>query len=441
MSVHLEGALNRQRMTGFQWQIVGLCVLLNIIDGFDVMVMAFTAAAVSEHWGLSGTELGFLLSVGLLGMTAGSLVLAPWADRLGRRPLIMICLLISGMGMVASSFSQTHTQLGWLRFVTGLGIGGILASANVIACEYASAKWRNFAISLLSVGYALGATFGGLVAVYLVSRFGWQSVFMVGGVATLLMVLWVYWALPESLAFLLAKRPRHALSKVNDLNARLQLPPLAELPLVPSAQAAAKQSLSALLNREFRGASLGLWVTFFLTMFGFYFVMSWTPKLLTVSGLSAEQGMTGGILLSIGGIFGAVLYGLVTTRFSVFHTQLVFFILTAVLMVGFVYSIDLGALAFLFGLGLGVCVNGCVASLYAKAPTLYPSHIRTTGVGFGIGVGRIGGILSPMVAGSLLDQNWTPTTLYGVYALLFLLALLGLLYMHTQSGLVTRKGA
>ena len=161
MDINLKARVDNGPMVRFQWLAIGICIVLNMIDGFDVLVMAFTAASVSAEWGLSGAQIGMLLSAGLFGMAAGSLFLAPWADRIGRRPLILLCLAVSGTGMLLSALSQTPVQLAFLRGLTGLGIGGILASSNVIASEYASKRWRGLAVSLQSTGYALGATLGG----------------------------------------------------------------------------------------------------------------------------------------------------------------------------------------------------------------------------------------------------------------------------------------
>ncbi len=217
MELKLREILNHKSMNSYQWFVVILCVFLIIVDGFDVMVMAFTAAAVSKEWVLTGSQLGGLLSAGLVGMAMGSIFLAPWADKKGRRPLILFCLLISGIGMILSALVQSALQLGILRFVTGLGIGGILASSNVLASEYASNRWRSLAVSLQPTGYAIGATIGGLIAVILIDQFGWRSVFLTGGIMTFVMLIVTYFTLPESLEFLLVKKPTNALERINSL--------------------------------------------------------------------------------------------------------------------------------------------------------------------------------------------------------------------------------
>ncbi|VXC79663.1 Benzoate transport [Pseudomonas sp. 8Z] len=425
----LRQIVDQEPMRGFQWVAIAVCVVLNMIDGFDVLVMAFTASSVTSEWSLSGAELGMLLSAGLLGMALGSLLLAPWADRIGRRPLILLCLVLSGTGMVLSSLSQSPMQLALLRGLTGLGIGGILASSNVIASEYANARWRGLAVSLQSTGYALGATLGGLLAVWLLSHWGWRSVFLTGGLITFAAIGLVLLWLPESLDFLLSKQPRNALQRVNDLAVRLQQPRLSALPVRPVQVAGSSNPVLRLFEPTLLRSTLLIWLLFFLVMFGFYFIMSWTPKLLTSSGLSVQQGVTGGVLLSVGGIFGATLLGLLSARFALPRVLAAFMLITAVMLLVFttIGSSYLAALG--MGLLIGLFSNGCVAGLYALSPLLYGASIRATGVGWAIGIGRGGAILSPTVAGLMLDGGWQPLELYGWFALVFVAAALLLLVL------------
>lgn len=410
MNTDLKQRLDNDPMGRFQYLAIGICIVLNMIDGFDVLVMAFTASSVSAEWTLNGAQVGLLLSAGLFGMAAGSLFLAPWADRFGRRPLILLCLALSGIGMLLSAMSQSPLQLALLRGLTGLGIGGILASSNVIASEYASKRWRGLAVSLQSTGYALGATLGGLLAVWLLGHWGWRSVFLFGGIVTVLVIPLVLLWLPESLDFLLARRPANALARVNRLAARLGQPALAQLPTAMAREQGAART------------TLVIWLLFFLVMFGFYFVMSWTPKLLVAAGLSAQQGITGGVLLSVGGILGAALIGGLASRWPLTRVLALFMLITAVLLVLFVVNGASVSAALALGLLIGLFSNGCVAGLYALSPVVYDASVRATGVGWGIGIGRMGAILSPTVAGMLLDGGWQPLHLYGVFASVFVLA-------------------
>lgn len=433
MNQDLKQRLEQGPMGAFQCLAIGICIVLNMIDGFDVLVMAFTAASVSAEWQLNGAQIGLLLSAGLFGMAGGSLFIAPWADRFGRRPLILGCLLLSGVGMLLSAISHSPLQLALLRGLTGLGIGGILASSNVIAAEYASRRWRGLAVSLQSTGYALGATLGGLLAVWLLSHWGWRSVFVFGGIVTLLVIPLVLLWLPESLDFLLARRPADALLRVNRLARRLGHPPLARLPAAGLREEGVGSGFGQLFAGPMRRTTLLIWLLFFLVMFGFYFVMSWTPKLLVAAGLSAQQGITGGVLLSIGGIFGAALIGGLSSRWPLTRVLSLFMLLTAGLLVLFVGSASSIAAALGLGLLIGLFANGCVAGLYALSPAVYDASVRATGVGWGIGIGRIGAIVSPTVAGVLLDAGWQPLHLYGVFAVVFVLAAACLLLLRPAS--------
>lgn len=398
MNRDLRRTLDDEPMRPFQWLAVAVCIVLNLIDGFDVLVMAFTASSVAAEWNLGGAEIGLLLSAGLFGMAAGSLFIAPWADRWGRRPLILACLALSGLGMLASALSQAAWQLALLRGLTGLGIGGILASSNVIASEYASRRWRGLAVSLQSTGYALGATLGGLLAVWLIGAWGWRSVFVFGAGLTLAVIPLVCLCLPESLDFLLARRPPRALQRVNALARRLGRAALAELPSPPGGGAEHGSRLARLLCVAQRRTTLLLWALFFLVMFGFYFIMSWTPKLLVAAGLSTAQGITGGTLLSIGGIFGAALLGGLAARFRLERVLALFMLLTAALLALFSLSAGLPGAALPLGLLIGLCANACVAGLYALAPSLYDAPVRATGVGWG----------SASVAAGRSSRRWWP---------------------------------
>ena len=417
MSLPFRERIDASPMSRFQWSAIAICVLLNVLDGFDVLVMAFTAAGVSEEWRLSPSHLGLLLSAGLVGMALGSLFLAPRADRIGRRRMILLCLFVTSGGMLLSAVSQDAVQLGATRVLTGIGIGGILASSNVIAAEYANARWRGLAVSLNSTGYAIGATVGGVVAAVLQGTGGWRSVFLFGGVATALLIPVVLWRLPESLDFLLARRPANALDRLNALLASMKQPAAGALP-AGGAPSTGRGNLRQLVSRPVRRNTVLTWIAFFAVMFGFYFVTSWTPKLLVESGLSATEGITGGVLLNLGGIFGTALLGLLTTRWALRRVLIGYAALTALLLAVFVPSTSVLVAAFGVGALIGLFVNGCVAGLYVLTVSTYPVSMRATGVGWGIGVGRIGAILSPVVVGRLLDGGWTATQVYLLVAAL-----------------------
>ena len=432
MNSPVSQLMDEKPMVSFQWGVIALCFLINMLDGFDVLVMAFTAASVSAHWGLNGISLGYLLSAGLVGMAIGSLFIAPWADRVGRRPLIIVCVGIAGSGMIASSQAESVEILGVLRLVTGLGIGGILASSYVIAGEYANKRWRGLAISLQSTAYALGATIGGLIAAQMIPALGWRSVFLYGGIVTLATLPILFLWLPESIAFLISRQPDRALERVNRLLTRVKISPLRELPVANAdARMALRMTFAQLFSPKLLRSTLLIWAAFFLVMFGFYFVMSWTPRLLVSAGLSNQQGITGGVLLNVGGIFGTALIGLLAARFSLSKVLMVYLLINACLLAMFVRFTDNLNLAFMLAALIGIFVNGCVAGLYAMTPAIYDATLRVTALGWAIGVGRSGAILSPLVAGSLIDARWTPAHLYLLFAVAFVAAAVAVGLLNT----------
>ncbi|GAA2935580.1 MFS transporter [Streptomyces enissocaesilis] len=417
-------------MSRFQWGAITVCVLLNTLDGFDVLVMAFTGKAVSAEWELSPSQLGLLLSAGLVGMALGAMCVAPWADRIGRRPVILGCLVVAAAGMLLSSVSQSPVQLGALRVLTGVGIGGVLAGSNVIAGEYASRRWRGLAVSLNSTGYAVGATVGGLLAVSMIEGSGWRSVFLAGGLATAAAVPLAFFLLPESVDFLVSRRPERALERINVLARRMGQPPLESLPGPTAVPSGIGAGFRELLSPALRRSTLLLWSAFFLVMAGFYFVTSWTPTLLVEAGLSGTQGLTGGTLLNLGGIFGAAGLGALAARFALRSVLMVYLITTAVMLSAFIASTSSLGAAFALGAVIGLFANGSVAGLYALTPATYGTGIRATGLGSALAVGRIGAILAPTVAGGLLDSGWTPESLYLSVGVIFVATAALLLLMR-----------
>ncbi len=409
-----EGAMSR-----FQWVAVAICVMLVMLDGFDVLVMAFTASSVAAEWKLNGAQLGLLFSAGLVGMAVGSLFVAPLADRMGRQPVIVLCLIVIAAGMLLSGIAQSHLQLVGLRGLTGVGIGGMLASVGIITAEYSSQKWRSTAVALQATGYPIGATLGGLVAAWLLQHYGWRSVFVFGGLSTAVMIPVVLWRLPESVDFLIARRPAGALEKLNRILGFMERPALQQLPERAAYGAAAPEgnAVAGLFKNGLARPTLMLWAAFFLLMFSVYFSLSWTPKLLVQAGLSAQQGVTGGVLINLGGIVGGSLFGALALRMRLAHLTVAAFLVYALFTALFGAVSGALGLAFAAAFGMGVFLFASMAGLYAFAPVTYPAAVRTTGLGWAIGIGRIGAILAPLTAGLLLDGGWQPASLYYAYAL------------------------
>ena len=430
MSQDLQRRLAQGPITAFQLTVIALCVGLNMLDGFDVLAMSFAASGVKADWHLLDGQLGALLSAGLVGMGLGSLTLGPCADRWGRRMVVLLSVALAGLGMLGSAFADNYAQLLSLRVLTGVGIGGTIASVAVIVSEYAPDTLRGTALAIYATGYSIGATIGGLLAAFAIPRYGWRAAFVIGGTLSLLMLPLAWRKLPESLDFLLTRRPPSGLRRVNTLLQRMGQTSLTVLPEpapLTVSNRSGQGSVGAQLRLLMRPATLLVWIVFFCTMASFYFILSWTPRLLNAAGLSAGAGLTGGVLLNLGGIAGCGLFAAAAARADTHRLLFGALIGSALLIVVFGLVMSRPDIALLWtALLLGVIANAAMAGLYAVGPPLYPTAVRTTGMGWAIGIGRFGAILAPLASGALLDRGWLPAQLYFFFSAPFVIAALAL---------------
>lgn len=428
----LASMIDHEPMTPFQTMAVGVCMVLNMIDGFDVLAISFAAPLLSEEFGLAPEQLGLLFSSGLAGMAAGSLFVAPLADRMGRRWMTLASVVGVTVGMFLSAFTQTAPQLAFARVVTGLGIGAMLPSLATVVAEYSSARRRELCVVVMSTGYPIGATIGGIAAVFIIRSFGWRGIFVFGGLMSLAMIPIASRALPESLAFLVARRPAGALERVNLLMRRLGRRELERMPEARKQEE--KASVADLVRGRLGASSAALWTAFFCVMASFYFVVSWTPKLLVNAGLRPEQGISGGVLLNVGGIVGALVLGLLAARVGPFRIVALTMLAGAVAVVAFGYLAVSLAVAMVLALVVGYFQFGAMVGLYAIMPSVYPAEVRNTGAGLSIGVGRIGAIVSPYLAGVLLQAGWSSSATYLVFAVPLVVAAVATLLLAGLRG-------
>ena len=407
-------------MSVFQIQTVFICTLINMLDGFDVLVMSFAAASVSSEWTLTPYQLGILLSAGLFGMAIGSISLGALADRLGRKRLVNICLVIVTAGMFASAYSENQEQLLAFRFVTGIGIGGMLATLTTLVSEYSNESSRGLCIGFLQSGYPLGALLGGIVSVYLIDSFGWRSLFIFGGSLSLIMLPFVFWKLPESLDFLLLRGNQADKSKIQQILTELQIETLEFLNTTEDSEK--KADWISLFSSNSRANTLYLWTCYFLLMFSFYFVVSWTPKLLVDAGLTTGQGISAGVYLQAGGLVGAISLGLLGYKFKVPILTSVFFCcgVAAMLFYGLV-ELSLVSLMLVAAI-MGFFLIGAMIGLYTIAPSVYPANVRVSGVGLAIGIGRLGAIVAPLAGGIILNSGYSTDEIFVIFSIPLILA-------------------
>lgn len=413
----MMSAFRNLGLSSLQVRVILLCILINMMDGFDIMAMAYVAPRLSSEWGLSPTELGTLFSAGLAGMVVGSMTAGAIADKLGRKPVILICLAIASAGSALCGLAGDQMGLVGGRFVTGLAVGGMLPCINTMVAEYASARSRALAVALMQGGFPIGAALGGIGAAGLIDQFGWPSVFFVGALLSAALILPIAIYMPESLAFL-ANRPARA-----DERARL-LAKCEELGDNAVGSVAAPEGSVGRL-RDYGAVKWPLIIilaVFFFSVMGFYFNTSWVPKLFADRGIDSKTSILAGSALTFGGLIAALGLGWLSLKRKVVSLVVLFALASAGLsvLIGQLPPAAAMMLAGAFALGIGI--NATQIGIYMIVPALFPANVRAGATGFAIGVGRLGAVVGPWVAGILLSEGWSPAMLFVLMAIPYVMA-------------------
>lgn len=424
--------LDDRDMTWRQVLAVGVTVILNALDGFDVLSISFASPGIAEDWGIGRGALGIVLSMELVGMALGSIMLGRFGDTAGRRPTMLLSLVLMAAGMFLASTATNITILSVYRIITGLGIGGMLAVTNAVASEMSNRRYRSLAVSTMVIGYPVGAICGGIIVAELLNSFTWHVIFEFGALATAIMIPVVYLAVPETPAFLIARRKDDALGKVNAILARLgQSVPLPALP--PQPMQAAVKGLKGLFGADVRTVTLLLTAAYFTHIISFYFILKWTPKI--VADIGFTPSLAAGVLVwaNVGGAIGGAIWGLAATRLPIKAVSLVTFLAAAIMVTAFgTFGRDLESLSLFAALG-GFCTNAGMVALYNLAALGFPDRLRATGTGFVIGVGRGGAVLGPIFAGFLFESGVSLPVVAGIMGSGSLLALLAVAALRLQA--------
>lgn len=415
----IRAMLEHGKITLLQVTVFVICVFMNMLDGMDVLVIAYAAPALAADWSTPPETLGTIFSAGLFGMAAGAAFLAPFADKIGRRNMIMICVIVMGTGIFLTANSQSEWQLIALRFFSGLGIGSMLATAATMGAEYAPDRNRNLIVSIILSGYPIGATLSGLAAASIIPEYGWRAMFIVAGSATLVTLPIVWFLLPESLDFLIKTRPRNALQRANGILKRMGHDAVSELP--PAPEQIKPASVSELFKHGRKMPTIWLWTAFFMSFVTLYFLTSWIPKLASSTGISMKLAIYAGTVFNLGAFFGIVTQGYLSLKFGLRRIISFYLLGTAVLMCIFGYVSESWIILLLFGL-IGWGVQGGFVGFYSVAARLYPTAVRNTGIGWGIGAGRIGAIVGPKIGGTLIGMGLTLTTNFLIFSVPILIA-------------------
>ncbi len=395
--------LSHSPMSLLQIIAVALTVALNALDGFDVLSISFASPGIAKEWGIDRAALGIVLSMELIGMALGSLVLGSVADRVGRRPTILGCLGLMSIGMYMASTAAGVVELSLWRVFTGLGIGGMLAAINAVTAEFSNAKNRNLNISLMAMGYPLGAILGGIVAAQLLKGGDWRPVFHFGSVATAACIPLVWFFVPESVSWLATKQPAGALTRINATLRRMGQKAIDALPQIAQDAKGRKVSSETIFSAARIRTTLLVGATYFFHVTTFYYILKWVPKIVVDMGFAPSAAAGVLVWANVGGAIGGAAVGLLAHKLNL---RLV----TTVVLVGSTVMVnvfgrgyaDLATLSLVCAIA-GFFTNGAINGLYAVFAQVFPSHMRASGTGFAIGTGRGGSVLAPIIAGFLFS--------------------------------------
>src|SRR6187551_317551 len=391
-------------MSTRQWIVVFLMVFLNALDGFDVLSSAFAAPGITKEWGIPRSELGIVLSAELIGMGFGSVILGSVADKAGRKPAMLGCLVIMAIGMYMAHAATGVDNLTIWRFITGLGIGGMLAATNAVTAESTSKSARSVAMALYVIGYPVGGVIGGLAAqTWLLVDYDWRAVFLFGSVVTAAMIPLVALLVPETPAFYAARRPAGALDKINRSLRALRKPEIAAMPDI-SPTAPKPKVTDILSNARLRPVTLLLAFGYLFHTITFYYILKFAVQIVADSGFSQPDAASTLTWANIGGATGGALFGFLMRKWDIKGPTIAAAVLGSAAVAAFGMGSDTlwgwRAATFLTMFFL----NAAIVGYYAAFARGFPAYARATGTGFALGVGRAGAAGSPIIAGYLFTQ-------------------------------------
>jgi len=411
-SVNIPELLAKSPIGPLQRRVFVLCLMTLIIDGFDVQAMGFLIPALASAWNVEPAQFRTVLPAANFGVLIGSLLFSPIADKIGRRPVLVWATLWFAVMTLAAAFATNVTQLFWLRLIGGIGMGCIIPNATALIGEYSPVGRRVTLMMTITVGFTAGGAVAGFVARALIPQFGWQSVFLVGGVIPLVIALAMLVSLPESLQFLAVRRRRldQVARWLKQLDPKIRVDASTEY----VANEVSKEGVPALhLFRDGRSTvTILLWVVNFMNLLNLYSVSSWLPTGVNGMGYDQNTSVLVGTVLWVGGTIGTFGLAWAISR-SGFTKILMFNYVLAAIGIALIGQpgISLVLLSVIVFV-TGWCVVGGQPGMNAFAATFYPTYLRSTGVGWALGIGRVGAIVGPYIGGSMIGAKWTSQQLF-----------------------------
>jgi AAHS family 4-hydroxybenzoate transporter-like MFS transporter len=426
------------RIGGFHWILFSLCALSLVMDGFDAQALGFVGPEIREAFDLDRPEFGRILAAGNAGLMLGAVLFTILGDRLGRRPVLIFGTLFYAVFSILTARADTTGELFWLRFTGGLGLGAVIPTATALIGEYSPKRIRVALIMGITVGYTVGAAFGGFVATWLVPAYGWPSVFYFGGAVPLVVgILMLIW-LPESLQFLVVRRKFGQIAAwIRRVEPSREIGPATEY--LAAEEGRKGVPVRYLLAEGRASVTLLYWLANFMNLLNLYFLAGLLPTILTDSGLTASTARIVGTLLQVGGVIGTFGFAWLIARRG-FTPMLAAGFATASVAIALLGSPSvLTAVPALIVVAMvaGWCVVGGQPGLNTLAATYYPTDMRSTGIGWGLGWGRAGAIVGPLIGTHPAVVALGTSTTFLVFAIPAAIAALAMIVMHR----ILKRGA
>ncbi len=424
----VDRALDGVPVGKFQIRVAILCGIIAMLDGFDTQAIAFVAPVIGRAWGVTPDKFGLIFAAGLAGIMVGQIVLGPLADKYGRRPVIIGCTALFGLLSLATAAVNGWVMLLLLRFLTGIGLGGATPNLITLTCEVAPPRARSTMITAMFAGFPLGAALGGFISSMLIPAFGWQSVFILGGIIPLALLLILLPGLPESPHFLhTAGRDPAMLARIL---ARMGVSSTAAQGMAQgvvsdrtSASAPDTHSASprigyrALFTPDIAATTSLLWIAYFCSLLMIYFLMSWLPTVARQSGLPLNTAIISAVFLNLGGALGGIVLGRVADSFGAFRTLAVGYAIAGISLALIGFAGNQAALLMALAFTAGLFTIGGQTAMNAATSQIYPARIRATGLGGALAFGRAGSIVGPWIGGVLLVSGWPLSAIFTAVAM------------------------
>lgn len=420
----IQAFINDNRFSKYQWMILILCFITVALDGFDTAIIGFIASDLVQEWGVQKSDLGPVMSAALVGLAVGALTAGPMADRIGRKKVLVLSILVFGGFSLLTAFATSLTSLALLRFLTGLGLGAAMPNAATLMSEYAPERKRALLVNLMFVGFPIGSSMGGFVSAWMIPHYGWQSVLVLGGVMPLILsVVLMFW-LPESARYLVVKnKPQQDIATI--MRRIAPLPSGENLRFVLNevgGHIKDKTALGVIFSPRYLVGTLMLCLTYFMGLLIFYLLTSWLPLLIRETGATLSQASIITALFPLGGGIGVLIIGALMDKLNPNKVVAVGYLLTGlfVCLVGFSTSslVLMGVMVFI----AGTIMNGAQSSMPALAAGFYPTQGRATGVAWMLGLGRFGGILGAFSGAFLMQAELSFKTIFMLLAIPALLS-------------------